>query len=153
MPLTQRGLVYKIGQTESRQYQDKTFVSRILILEQPSFDQYTGEKKNSNYIKFEATKEETCAALGKFAEGQKVEVEFIVRGSKYTKKDNTGEDVFTHLEIRQISLVAASASATAPVGAQPLPGAAPAPAPAPVAAAPAAAAPAGQGDYDPDLGF
>ncbi len=144
MALTQRGLVYSVGATESRQYQDKTFVSRALVLEQPSFDQYTGEKKNSNFIKFEATRPETCEALGNYSVGSKVEVEFIVRGSKYTKKDGSGEDVFTRLELRNISLLSGS-TPSAPAGAAPLPSAAPTKTT--VQAAPA------QGDYDPDLGF
>lgn len=146
MALTQRGLVYSVGTTESRQYQDKTYVSRVLILEQPNYDQYTGEKKNSNYIKLEATKPETCGSLNNYPVGSKVEVEFVVRGSKYAKKDGSGEDVFTHLELRNISLVGTGApAAPAPVGASPLPPASPAPA--------APAAQPAQGDYDPDLGF
>ena len=143
--LSQRGLVYKVGQTQERQYKDKIFYSRELILEQPSYDQYTGEKRNSNYISFEATKEDVCKALDNFPEGSKVEVEFICRGSLYQKKDNSGEGVFVHLEIRNIAPMGATQS-TAPAGAQPLPSAQPTPAP---AAAPANAA----GDYDPDLGF
>lgn len=156
--LTQRGLVYFVGKTESRQFKDKTFVSRDLILEQPSFDQYTGEKKSSNFIKLEATRDETCAALDNYPVNSKVEVEFVVRGSKYAKKDGSGEDVFTHLELRNISLIGTGAPA-APAGASPLPAAAPAAQPAPAAAAPAAAPaagqPAGPGDpgYDPELGF
>ena len=142
MALTQRGLVFSVGATESRQYKDKTFVSRSLVLEQPSFDQYTGEKKNSNYIKFEATK--ACEALDKFPAGSKVEVEFIVRGSKYAKKDGSGEDVFTRLELRDISFVG-NATPSAPVGAAPLPPAAPAATAAPTAPA--------QSDYDAELGF
>ncbi len=144
MALTQRGLVFSVGATESRQYKDKTFVSRSLVLEQPSFDQYTGEKKNSNYIKFEATKAETCEALDKFPVGSKVEVEFIVRGSKYQKKDKSGEDVFTRLELRDISFVGNAAPA-APAGAAPLPPAVPATPAAPVASV--------QSDYDAELGF
>ena len=149
--LIQRGLIDFIGVTESRQYKDKTFLTRILIIEQPSFDQYTGEKKNSNYIKFEATREETCKSLDSFQVGNKVDVEFVVRGSKYAKKDGSGDDVFTHLELRSISTVAAGAAQAAPAGAQPLPAAAaPAPAPAATPAAPAAQA---QKDYDEELGF
>ncbi len=146
MALTQRGLVFSVGATESRQYKDKTFVSRSLVLEQPSFDQYTGERKNSNYIKFEATKAETCEALDKFPVGSKVEVEFIVRGSKYLKKDKSGEDVFTKLELRDISFVGNAASA-APSSAAPLPPVSPAP------AAPAAPDVPAQSDYDAELGF
>ena len=146
MALTQRGLVFSVGATETRQYKDKTFVSRSLVLEQPSFDQYTGEKKNSNYIKFEATKAETCEALDKFTVGSKVEVEFIVRGSKYAKKDGSGEDVFTRLELRDISFVG-NATPSAPVGAAPLPPTSPAP------AAPAAPDVPAQSDYDAELGF
>lgn len=144
MALTQRGLVFSVGATESRQYKDKTFVSRSLVLEQPSFDQYTGEKRNTNYIKFEATKAETCEALDKFTVGSKVEVEFIVRGSKYAKKDGSGEDVFTRLELRDISFVG-NATPSAPAGATPLPPAAP--------AAPAAPDVPAQSDYDTELGF
>lgn len=146
--LTQRGLVYKVGRTESRQYKDKTFYSRELILEQPSFDQYTGEKRNSNYISFEATKEDICKALDNYPAGSKVEIEFICRGSLFQKKDNGGEGVFVHLEIRNIAPMGATRSAEAPAGAQPLPAAQPAPAP---AAAPTANG--GNGDYDPELGF
>ena len=93
MALTQRGIVYKVGNTESRQYKDKTFVSRELILEQPRFDSFTGEKLSSNYISFEATKEDTCKALDNFPQGSKVEVEFICRGSLFQKKDKHGYDV------------------------------------------------------------
>lgn len=145
MALTQRGLVYSVGATESRQYQDKTFVSRSLIVEQPVFDQYTGDKRNSNFVKFEATKPETCGALDNYPVGSKVEVEFIVRGSKYAKKDGSGEDVFTRLELRSISF-AGTAKPAAPSGASPLPSAAPAPAPVPQPT-PAAS------DYDSELGF
>lgn len=152
MALTTKGLVDSIGAVETRQYKDKTFVSRTIIIEQPSYDPYTGEKRSSNYIKFEATKQETCDSLNNFPVGTKVEVEFIVRGSKYAKKDGSGDDVFTHLELRNITLASASTQAQAPAGASPIPAASPAPAPAPVAAAPAASqAPAG--DFDPDLGF
>lgn len=147
--LTQKGLVDFVGATESKQYNNKTFVSRVLIIEQPRFDNYTGEKLGSNYIKFEATREDTCAALDNFPAGSKVEVEFIVRGSKYNKKDGSGEDVFTHLELRSISGVASTAQAPAG-GASPIPTPAPTPAPAP--AAPANSGPA-QSNYDPDLGF
>lgn len=155
--LTQRGLVYSVGPTESRQYQDKTFVSRVLILEQPRFDNYTGEKLGSNYIKFEATREETCKMLDGFPQGSKVEVEFVVRGTKYAKKDGSGEDVFTHIEIRNIVL-ASGAQAQAPAGASPIPAAQPAPIPAarpaPAPAAAPAPAPAGAADdYDSELGF
>ena len=147
MALTQRGIVYKVGNTESRQYKDKTFYSRELILEQPSYDQYTGEKRNSNYISFEATKEDICKALDNFPRGSKVEVEFICRGSLFQKKDNSGEGVFVHLEIRNIAPMGTTQnSQAAPAGAQPLPSAQPASAAAP------AAAPAGD-DYDSDLGF
>lgn len=147
MALTQRGIVYKVGNTESRQYKDKTFVSRELILEQPRFDNFTGEKLASNYISFEATKEDTCKALDNFPQGSKVEVEFICRGSLFQKKDNSGEGVFVHLEIRNIApMGAAQNSQAAPAGAQPLPSAQPAPAAAP------AEAPAGD-DYDSELGF
>ena len=89
MALTQRGLVDSIGAIETRQVNDKTYVSRSLIIEQPSFDPYTGEKRNSNFIKFEATKQELCDTLNNFPVGSKVEVEFIVRGSKYDKKDGS----------------------------------------------------------------
>ena len=147
MALTQKGLVYLVGATESRQYKDKTFVSRNLIIEQPSYDPYTGEKRNSNFIKFEATREETCKALDNYPKGSKVEVEFIVRGSLYTKKDNTGEDVFTHLEVRNIGPMGSAPSAPAS-GANPLPSATPAPVPSSAPATPA------QGeDYDAELGF
>lgn len=149
--LTQKGLVDFVGATESRQYKDKTYVSRVLIIEQPRFDAYTGEKLGSNYIKFEATREETCSALDKYPVGTKVEVEFIIRGSKYAKKDGSGDDVFTHLEMKDITRINAGAGSSAPAaGANPLPAAAPAPAPAPAAQP---AAPASGGDYDPDLGF
>lgn len=147
MALTQRGIVYKVGNTESRQYKDKTFVSRELILEQPRFDNFTGEKLSSNYISFEATKEDTCKALDNFPQGSKVEVEFICRGSLFQKKDNSGEGVFVHLEIRNIAPMGATQnSQAAPAGAQPLPSAQPAPAAAP------AEAPASD-DYDSELGF
>lgn len=147
MALTQRGIVYKVGNTESRQYKDKTFVSRELILEQPRFDNFTGEKLSSNYISFEATKEDTCKALDNFPQGSKVEVEFICRGSLFQKKDNGGEGVFVHLEIRNIAPMGATQNnQAAPAGAQPLPSAQPAPAAAP------AEAPAGD-DYDSELGF
>jgi hypothetical protein len=149
--LTQKGLVDSVGVTESRQYNNKTFVSRVLIIEQPRFDNYTGEKLGSNYIKFEATREDTCAALDNFPTGSKVEVEFIVRGTKYNKKDGSGEDVFTHLELRSISGVASTAQAPTS-GASPIPAPAPTPAPAPAPAAPANSGPA-QSNYDPDLGF
>lgn len=147
--LTQKGLVDFVGATESRQYKDKTYVSRNLIIEQPRFDAYTGEKLGSNYIKLEATREEICSALDRYPVGSKVEVEFIVRGSKYAKKDGSGDDVFTHLELKNITMAGAGAQAPAPSGASPLPPAAPAPAP----AAPAQSAPASGGDYDPELGF
>lgn len=147
MALIQRGIVYKVGNTESRQYKDKTFVSRELILEQPRFDNFTGEKLSSNYISFEATKEDTCKALDNFPQGSKVEVEFICRGSLFQKKDNGGEGVFVHLEIRNIAPMGATQNSQAtPAGAQPLPSAQPAPAAAP------AEAPAGD-DYDSELGF
>lgn len=155
MALTQRGLVYKVGQTESRQYKDKTYVSRVLIIEQPSYDPYSGDKRNSNFIKLEATREDTCKALDNFSVGTKVDFEFIVRGTKYDKKDGTGEDVFTHIELRSIALASAAPAggAQAPAGASPLPQAAPT---APAAPA-ASAAPAGQAaptsDYDEGLGF
>jgi len=150
--LTQRGIVYSVGNTESRQYKDKTYFSRELILEQPRFDNYTGEKLGSNYIKFEATREETCKMLDQFPKGSKIEVEFVVRGTLYQKKDNSGEDVFTHIEIRNVAPIGASQGTQAQAGsAQPLPAAAPAAAPAPAAATPAA--PAGSGDYDESLGF
>ena len=148
--LIQRGLIDFIGVTESRLYKEKTYLTRILIIEQPSFDQYTGEKKNSNYIKFEATREETCKALDSFQVGNKVDVEFVVRGSKYAKKDGTGDDVFTHLELRSINAVAAKDSQAAPAGAKPIPAAAPAPAP---AAAPESQGAQEQKDYDDELGF
>jgi len=143
--LTQKGLVYSVGQTEHRQYKDKTFTSRCLVIEQPRYDNYTGEKLASNYIKFEATREETCASLDGFPVGSKVEVEFIVRGSKYEKKDGSGEDVFTHLELRGIALAGSSPLAQ-PSAAAPIPRAS-APVQAPVQAPPSA------GDYDPELGF
>ena len=152
MALTQRGIVYKVGATETRQYKDKTFVSRLLIIEQPSYDPYTGEKRNSNFIKLEATKDDTCKALDNFTVGTKVDIEFIVRGTKYDKKDGSGEDVFTHIELRSIAVASgAPVGATqAPAGASPLPQAAPA---APAASA-APAAPAGDSsDYDDSLGF
>ena len=141
--LSQRGIVYKVGKTEERQYKDKTFYSRELILEQPRFDNFTGEKLGSNYIPFEATKEDACKALDNFSEGSKVEIEFVCRGSIFQKKDGTGEGVFVHLEIRNISPMGATRSTEAPAGAQPLPSAKSSP------AAPAG----GNGDYDPDLGF
>ena len=147
MALTQRGIVYKVGNTESRQYKDKTFVSRELILEQPRFDNFTGEKLGSNYISFEATKEDICKALDNYPAGSKVEIEFVCRGSLFQKKDNGGEGVFVHLEIRNIAPMGAMQnSQAAPAGAQPLPSAQPAPAAAP------AEAPAGD-DYDSELGF
>lgn len=154
MALTTKGLVDSVGAIETRQYKDKTFVSRTLIIEQPSFDPYTGEKRNSNFIKFEATKQETCDALNNFPVGTKVEIEFIVRGAKYAKKDGNGSDVFTHLELRNIALasagVGAQATAAAPVSAAaPIPTTAQASAPANAPAAPAAPA----SDFDPDLGF
>lgn len=150
MALTQLGLVYKVGPIESRQYKDKTFVSRSLIIKQPRFDSFTGEEQTPNYIKFEATREETCKSLDNFPEGTKVEVEFIARGSLYEKKDNTGEDVFTRLEVRNVILASnRPAAGAAPADASPLP-AAPAQAP----AAPAAPSKEEAGDdYDPDLGF
>ncbi len=160
MALTQKGVVYSIGPTESKQYRDKTYYSRVLILEQPRFDSFTGEKLSSNYIKFEAAREDTCKTLDNFHVGNTVEVEFLAKGAKYSKKDNSGEDVFMHLEIRTIAL---ASSGTQPVqsGAAPIPTAAPvqaapAPAPQPVAQAPAPAAAqpaANPNAYDPDLGF
>lgn len=157
--LIQKGLVDFVGTTESRQYKDKTFVSRVLILEQPRYDNYTGEKLGSNYIKLEATRPELCGELNNFPIGSKVEVEFVVRGSKYSKKDGSGDDVFVHLEMRSIALAGASGAASAPAtgGANPIPAAAPIPAPGNAPAPAPAAAPAPSGptsdDYDPDLGF
>lgn len=147
--LTQKGLVDFVGKTETRQYKDKTFVSRVIVLEQPRFDAYTGEKLGSNYIKFEATREETCTSLDNFPIGSKVEVEFIVRGSKYAKRDGTGDDVFTRLELRSISLAGASTPAPASSGASSIPAATPAPAPMQSASQTGPT----QDDYDPDLGF
>ena len=160
MALTQKGLVDFVGATEARQYKEKTYYTRILFLEQPSYDQYTGEKRNSNYIKFEATREEICKSLDNFPVGTKVDVEFIIRGTKFSKKDNSGEDVFTHLEIRNITLAGSNPEGQAPAnsGANPIPTASPlptptsAPAPAPAPAAPASSG-AANDDYDPDLGF
>ena len=146
--LIQRGLVDYVGPTESRQYKEKTFVSRVLFIEQPRFDQYSGEKLGSNYIKFEATREEICSALDNFPVGSKVDVEFVARGTKYAKKDGSGDDVFLHLEIKNISPAGAAPAAPAG-GAKPLSVASSIPAAAP--AAPQAANPGG--DYDPDLGF
>lgn len=146
--LTQKGLVDFVGKTETRQYKDKTFVSRVIVLEQPRFDAYTGEKLGSNYIKFEATREETCTILDNFPVGSKVEVEFIVRGSKYAKKDGSGDDVFTRLELRSITMAGSAPVAQAPsAGAKPLPAAAPAPMQSANQTGPT------QDDYDPDLGF
>lgn len=142
--LTQRGLIDSIGAIETRQYNDKTFVSRTLTIEQPRFDQYSGEKLGSNFIKFEATKQDICDALNNFQVGNKVDVEFILRGSKYDKKDGSGKDVFTKLEIRSISLAGNAPQQSAPQGASPIPTAQPAPAPAPQSPV---------SDYDPDLGF
>jgi len=158
MAITQRGLVYMVGQTETRQYNDKTYVSRVLIIEQPSYDPYTGEKRNSNYIKLEATREETCKALDNFPVGTKVDFEFIVRGSLYDKKDGSGKDVFTHVELRSIALASAAPAGgaqAAPAGASTLAQvAAPAAPSAPAAPAPQTPAPAGaQSDYDDSLGF
>ena len=148
--LTQKGLVDFVGKTETRRYKDKTFVSRVLVLEQPRFDAYTGEKLGSNYIKFEATREETCTSLDNFPVGSKVEVEFIVRGSKYAKKDGTGDDVFTRLELRSITMAGSALVAqTTSAGAKPLPAAAPASAPMQSANQTGPT----QDDYDPDLGF
>lgn len=148
--LTQKGLVDFVGKMETRQYKEKTFVSRVLVLEQPRFDAYTGEKLGSNYIKFEATREETCASLDNYPIGSKVEVEFIVRGSKYAKKDGTGDDVFTRLELRSITMAGSAPVAQDPsAGAKPLPAAAPAPAPMQSANQTSPT----QDDYDPDLGF
>ena len=144
--LTQRGLVYSVGQTEYRQYKDKTFVSRCLVIEQPRFDNYTGEKMASNYIKLEAAREDICASLDRFPVGSKVEVEFMVRGSKYTKKDGSGEDVFTHLELRSIELAGSGAAVQPATAASPIPRAS-APVQAPIQAPPVA------GDYDLELGF
>lgn len=159
MALTQKGLVDSIGAVETRQYNEKTYVSRSLVIEQPSFDSYTGEKRNSNYIKLEATKQELCDALNNFPVGTKVEVEFIVRGGKYEKKDERGKktgvfDVFNRLELRAIALASASTGVQAPAGANPIPTAAPIPAASPAPAqATAAPASAPAGDFDPDLGF
>lgn len=148
--LTQKGLVDFVGKTETRQYKDKTFVSRVIVLEQPRFDAYTGEKLGSNYIKFEATREETCTSLDNFPVGSKVEVEFIVRGSKYAKKDGTGDDVFTRLELRSITMAgSAPVAQTTSAGAKPLPAAAPVSAPMQSANQTGPT----QDDYDPDLGF
>lgn len=143
--LLQRGLVDFVGATESRQFKDKTFLSRVLIIEQPRFDNYTGDKLSSNFLKLEATRDDICQKLDKFPVGTKVEVEFRIRGSKYAKKDGTGSDVFVHLELKDITL--AGASVQQPSGAAPIPTVIPqAPVVAPVTA-PAA------GDFDTELGF
>lgn len=147
--LTQKGLVDFVGKTETRQYKDKTFVSRVIVLEQPRFDAYTGEKLGSNYIKFEATREETCTSLDNFPVGSKVEVEFIVRGSKYAKKDGSGEDVFTRLELKGISRDGSAPVQQQTATASPIPTAKPAPAPEPSPVPDER----GADDYDADLGF
>lgn len=144
MALTQRGLVYSIGATQTRQYKDKTFYSRELVIEQPRFDNYTGEKLGSNYVKFEATREDDCRLLDNFHAGDKVEIEFFCRGSLYKKKDGSGEDVFLHLELRGITRVGAATHGVQS-GASSLP-AAPTPAGLAAPAAPAS-------DYDSELGF
>ena len=155
MALTQKGLIDSIGPIVKRDYNDKTFVSREGVLEQPSYDPYTGEKRASNFIKFETTKQELCDALNNFPAGTKVEVEFIIRGSKYEKKKDgvkTGVfDTFNRIELRAIALASANAQAQAPAGASPIPAAQPAPVPTPAPAPTATDAPAG--DFDPDLGF
>lgn len=156
MAITQRGLVYMVGQTETRQYNDKTYVSRVLIVEQPSYDPYTGEKRNSNFIKFEATREETCKALDNFPVGSKVDIEFIVRGTLYDKKDGSGKDVFTHVELRSISLASAAPAGgaqAAPAGASTLAQVAAPAAPSAPAAPAAPAEQAAPSDYDEGLGF
>lgn len=158
MALTQRGIVYKLGKTQTRDYKDRTFYTREIIIEQPSYDPFTGERRNSNFIKFEATREETCDRLSSFPEGTKVEIEFICRGSLYKRKDGSGEDVFTHLEVRDIALASGAPAGSAPRGAGAIPAPAPTPAstPAPATATDAAPAPAPAwtaDDFDPDLGF
>lgn len=154
MALQQKGVIDSIGAMESRQYKDRTFVSRTLVLEQPSYDPYTGEKRNSNYLKFEATRDETCKALDNFSVGSVVEVEFIVRGSKYAKKDGSGDDVFTRLELRNIALASGASPSSANSGAKPIPAASPiqAPAPAPTQSQPQATFQEAT-DYDDELGF
>lgn len=140
--LTQRGLIHSIGAIQTRQYKDKTYVSRAVVIEQPRIDQYTGEKLGSNFIKLEATKDDICKSLDGFSVGNKVDVEFALRGSEYDKKDGSGKDVFTHIELRSVTLVASARTAPAPAAA-PIP-AAPAPAPAPAPSA---------DEYDSELGF
>lgn len=149
MALTQKGMVYSVGATESRQYKDKTFVSRALVIEQPSYDPYTGEKRSSNFIKLEATRDDTCKVLDSFPVGTVVEVEFIVRGSKYAKKDGSGEDVFTRLELKGISRAGGAPVQQQTANASPIPTAKPAPAPEPSPVPDEQ----GAGDYDADLGF
>ena len=144
--LTQKGLVDFVGATESRQFKDKTFISRVIIIEQPRFDNYTGDKLSSNYLKLEATRDDICAKLDNFPVGTKVEVEFRIRGSKYAKKDGSGNDVFVHLELRDIVPAGTSVQPSSDAISSPAVISAPAQASAP------APIPDG-GDFDAELGF
>lgn len=100
MAFKTKGVIRHIGDvTEKGKYR---FCE--IVLEQPRFDTFTGEKLPSNFIVLEMSNNKMEEILEKFNEGNIVEVEFVASGVEYVNK--AGEvRYFTKLRVWDMTMI------------------------------------------------
>ena len=89
------GRIYRISPTETKDFNNRTFFERTLILDATRRDQYTGEETFPNFPQFSISGEERCAEISSLKEGDIVTVTFDLRGAKYVDRNSGEEKVYT----------------------------------------------------------
>lgn len=104
-----KGLLHHVGSIDERTLKSgKTMRTQSIVLRQPSFDQWTGEEKASNYIQLETSREDVIQDLLGLNLGDKVEADFYPNGVEY--ENRAGQTAwFTKLRLTGIRLIEAAA--------------------------------------------
>lgn len=86
-----KGRVYNVGPIETRDYGDKTYYSRELVIDATRFDPYTGGAGKASFPQFTVNGEERCRELDLLSKGEKINITFFLDGVKY---DKDGQEKF-----------------------------------------------------------
>lgn len=94
--------LYKVEQTQIKEFGDKKFYTRELILDASRYDEYTGALR-PNFIQVIVQGEDRCKSIDTINLGSILECSYYIQGSKYEK--NGEEKFFTRIIVFQIDVL------------------------------------------------
>lgn len=104
-----RARVYKLEPIIKKEYGDKTFYERDLVVDATRFDPYTGDVGRPNFPVFRINGEDRCREYSVLRKGDLVDVEYYINGVKY-EGDNGEEKFFTYNAAYKVTIIEESTS-------------------------------------------